>query len=149
MTKHNAPAFAVPANIDPNLARVRSYWEGLRRGDNKVPFGDDVKLSSLGELADDAVLLDAFDDPLRFRFAIVGKHIERKYGRSITGKFLDEVEGSTPFDELGAQCRTAVAGQEPTYYRNSGAAAAEYCRLALPLWGEGRVSMLLVAVSGG
>jgi hypothetical protein len=67
MTKDTAP-FAVPASIEPKLARVRSYWEGLLRGDNKVPFWDDIKLSSLADLAEDAMMLDAFDDPLRFRF---------------------------------------------------------------------------------
>jgi hypothetical protein len=145
MTRHNAASFTVPANIERNVARVVSYWEGLRRGDNKVPFGDDVNLSALADLADDAMLLDAFDNPLRFRVAIVGKHIEAKYGRPFIGKFLDEMEPRTPFEELDAQCHVAVAGAAPTYFRSNDAGGG-YSRLVLPLWGEGRVSMLLVCI---
>jgi hypothetical protein len=35
----------------------------MRRGDNDIPFWDDVNLSLLG---DDAAVIDVFENPLRF-----------------------------------------------------------------------------------
>jgi hypothetical protein len=150
MTKHNAALFAVPPVVEPVLARVRSYWEGLLRGGNKIPFWDDVRLSSLADLAKDTMMLDAFDNPLRFRFAIIGRHIEAQYGRSITGKFLDEVEERPPIERLHTQGIAAVKHQSPTYFHvdhSAPSGARSYSRLVLPLWGEGRVSMLLATIA--
>jgi hypothetical protein len=147
MTKDNTAPFTIPAKIEPNLARVQSYWKGLFRGENKVPFWDDVRLSSLGELAEDAIMLHVFDNPLRFRFAIIGRQIESEYGRSISGKFVDELERKPPIEHLEAQCRVAVEHQSPTCFQGSPSTSAEsYSRMVLPLWGEGRVSMLLAAI---
>src|SRR5271165_7203113 len=111
MTDSTPQFFPVLAAIEPNLGRVRAYWEKLRRGDNALPFWDDVALHALGDLADDALLLDTFDDPLRFRFAIVGKRVQALYGRAVTGKFLDEVEQPPAFDHFNSQCRAAVEHQ--------------------------------------
>jgi hypothetical protein len=100
MTNDNTAPFTIPANIEPNLAQAQSYWKGLLRGENKVPFWDDVRLSSLAGLAEDAIMLDVFDNPLRFRFAIIGQHIESEYGGSINGKFVDELEQKPPIENL-------------------------------------------------
>ena len=142
MTSSASP-FSVPTNLESGHERVRAYWAGLRRGENAIPFSDDVKPASLGELANDALVLDVFEDPWRFRLALVGKHLEAAYGHPMNGKFLDELDLRPPFDKLPAQCRTAVESRIPTYFRSD---AYRYSRLVLPLWGEGRVNMLLAAV---
>jgi hypothetical protein len=148
MTKDNTAPFTIPAKIEPNLAQVHSYWKGLLRGENKVPFWDDVRLSSLAGLTEDTIMLDVFDNPLRFRFAIIGPHIESEYGRSISGKFVDELEEKPPIEHLEEQCRAAVEHQSPTYFQaSSSSSAGTYSRMVLPLWGEGRVSMLLAAIA--
>jgi hypothetical protein len=140
----NSPkTFALPATIEPSLDPVLHYWSHLKRGGNDVPFADDVNLPDLRELAKDVFLLETFEGPLRFRLDIIGERIAARYGNAITGKFIDEVEMHAPFESLPEQCTRAVRGQAPTYYRNQ---AARYARLALPLWGNGRVEMLLVAV---
>jgi hypothetical protein len=102
--KGQCRAFTVPVAIEPNLARVWSYWKGLLRGDNKVPFWDDVNLSSLAGLAEDAMMLDVFDNPLRFRLAIIGRGIEAEYDRSVSGKFVDELEQRPSIEHLEIQC---------------------------------------------
>jgi hypothetical protein len=90
MTKNNTAPFTIPAKIESNLAQVQSYWKGLLRGENKVPFWDDVE----------------------------------------------------------AQCRAAVEHQSPTYFQASpSSSAGSYSRMVLPLWGQGRVSMLLEAIA--
>ena len=44
--------FSLPAKLSPDLARVRDYWDGLKRGENKIPFADDVNLSGLSRFAE-------------------------------------------------------------------------------------------------
>jgi hypothetical protein len=83
-------------------------------------------------------------------FAIIGRHIEAEYGRSIAGKFVDELEQRPPIEHLHMQCIAAVKHQSPTYFHvdhGAPSGAGSYSRLVLPLWGEGRVSMLLAAIA--
>jgi hypothetical protein len=134
--------FSLPASLDKNLARVLTYWEGLERGDNKMPFWDDVKLSALPDLADSLLLIDAFVLPERFRFNMLGKGLAQRYGDAVTGKFLDELMLRAPFDFLRAQCSTTIEARAPTYYTD----AAGYFRILLPMWGDGHIGMLLGAV---
>jgi hypothetical protein len=37
MTSHDG-AYLLPDRLKPELDRVRGYWNGLKRGDNDVPF---------------------------------------------------------------------------------------------------------------
>jgi len=138
-----ANAYAMPASLEPELVPIYEYWRATRRGGNEVPFWDDVKLSSLGDSADDVVLIDAFENPLRFRLGLAGRSMAARFGPERAGKFLHELAADGPFDHLEAQCAVAVRSRAPTYFRHGSAPA--YARIALPLWGSGRVEMLLVA----
>jgi hypothetical protein len=123
----------------------------LKRGGNDIPFWDDVKFSLQARLAREAVLVEAFEDPLRFRFDIVGADIVHQYGEAIAGKFSDEIEARAPLDQFTAQCRTTVERRIPTYFRHAAAGEPQrkdgYARLILPLWGNGRIEMLLAAIA--
>lgn len=134
--------FSLPDDLSPAIARIRAYWQGLKRADNDMPFWDDVKLSALGDQADNALLIDAFEKPERFRFNTVGEELTRRYGEPLNGKFLDEIALRDPFGFMRAQCSATVEMRAPTYYE-SGTAS----RLVLPMWGEGHISMLLGAVA--
>ncbi len=145
-------AFALPAELETNLLRVLTHWRGLVRGYAEMPYWDDFAPAALAEVQHDTILADVFPDPLRFRFRIVGKNIVARYGAEFAGKFHDEIALHAPLDRLDAQCAAAVQSRRPTYFRmdapQSGAkAAAPYARLVLPMWGNGRVEMLLVAVA--
>jgi hypothetical protein len=125
--------------------RVYTFWEGLKRHEAEMPFWDDVKISALPDLASRLMMVEATDKPVRFRvaFGLVGADIKQHYGHDLSGKFLDEIEAAAPLQFLQSQCSAAVEGRAPTYYRNDGGTG--YSRLVLPLWGEGRVGMLLIA----
>jgi hypothetical protein len=136
MTKMPHP-FALPARISSELGRVRDYWDSLRRGENEVPFWDDVRLSALPGIEGDLMLVDVFEKPQRFRLNIVGNKIRDWYGADIVGKFTDELEAKGPLVYFTAQASTTVEATEPTYFHDG------FARLLLPLWGGGYVSMLL------
>jgi hypothetical protein len=143
--------FLPPDQLEPDLDRVQAYWNGLKRGDNDIPFWDDVKFSAQARLARDVVLIEVFENPLRFRFDLVGDDIAQRYGAAFTGKFSDEIDLHPPMDKLTNQCRATVERRAPTYFRHAPAGKQSesgigYSRLILPLWGNGRIEMLMGAV---
>jgi hypothetical protein len=137
-------AFALPDRLEPALERVRTYWEGLKRGGNNIPFWDDVKWTE-APLADLIMMIEAFENPLRFRLDLVGKDVTHHYGASIAGKFTDEAHQHAPIDRLTDQCQATVEQRVPTYFHHS-ADVTGYSRLILPLWGNGHIKMLIGAV---
>jgi hypothetical protein len=144
MTKTTHP-FAVPAKVSEPFKRVRRYWERLKRGDNNIPFWDDLNLSSLPEVSDQLMLVDAFENPSRFRLNRLGNMIQEQYGVNVTGKFVDEIDIKPPFDFFTAQATATVEARAPTFW-NRGSPVGNghsYARLLLPLWGNGRIEMLL------
>jgi hypothetical protein len=138
--------YALPPSLERDLARVHAFWDGLKRHDAEMPFWDDVKISALGELAGRLMMIEASDKPVRFRiaFGLVGADIQQRYGHDLSGKFLDEIDIAAPLQFLQSQCSATAESRAPTYYRNADSAGS-YARLLLPLWGEGRIGMLLVA----
>jgi len=139
--------FSVPTHLPPNLVRVVAYWKGLLRGNATMPFWDDVRLIDLPDLADRLLLIDVFDLPERFRFNTVGKTLNDE---AMAGRFIDELDLGWPFEILPAQCSVTVESATPTFFHQAGSdgfgSARPYFRLLLPLWGEGRIGMLLGAV---
>lgn len=142
--------YAAPTRLAPDLARVRAYWKGLLRGGAQMPFWDDAKLTDLPELADRLLLIDVFERPERFRFRDTGDAL---HSQDLTGRFIDEIELSWPFEFLRSQCSATVESATPTYFRHEGGkqspSMGDYSRLLLPMWGEGRIGMLLGAVTFG
>jgi hypothetical protein len=143
------PPFALPIEIEKDLRAFREYWLGLRRGENEMPFWDDVKLSALPNARESIMLIDVFERPERFRFSTVGSALSERYGKDVVGRFTNEIEPTFPFEYLTSQCSATVESRDPTYYEHQagGAKPQAYARLLLPLWGEGSVRMLLGAVT--
>jgi PAS domain len=138
--------YELPQQLHPSLRRVLSYWESLRRGENEMPFWDDVKLTALPDLLGRLLLIDVFADPERFRFSFAGEALSRWSKEPVAGKFADEIEPRTPFDYLRSQCSATVEGRRPTLLHNRSSEAGAFSRLLLPMWGDGQIGMLLGAV---
>ena len=130
--------YALPDRLPPRLARVLAYWEGLLRGAAKIPFADDLRPSVLPDLADQLLLIDVFERPIRFRLQSVGKGLGAE---DLTGQFVDEVRPRVPLDYLASQCNATVEAGAPSFFRSS--AGLPHARLLAPLWGEGRINLLL------
>ena len=145
--------YSLPGELEPDLNRVQAYWNGLKRGANDVPFWDDVKFSLRSRLGRELMLIDVFENPLRLRFDLIGADVTNWYGGTIGNSFIDEIDLHSPFDELTLQCRATVEGCAPTYHRQTAFRKGDaehpggYARLLLPLWGNGRIEMLLGAVA--
>ncbi|WP_445503513.1 hypothetical protein [Microvirga sp. G4-2] len=135
---------SLPDNLEPDLSKALAYWKDLLRGENPMPFSDDVDLSQLPALSSNLMLLTAFENPDRFRFEAAGATIVQEYGAPIVGEFSDEIAQNAPLEDLTEQCRMTVSQRAPTYYRSP---SNSYARLVLPTWGEGHVTLLLGAVA--
>lgn len=134
--------YGLPARLSPDQTRVLAYWRGLLRGAATMPFWDDAKLSDLPDLADRLFLVDVFQQPERFRFGVVGDALTAD---GMAGLFLDETDLHSPFEFLRSQCSATVESTEPSFFQRE-ATERPYSRLLLPMWGDGRISMLLGAV---
>jgi hypothetical protein len=120
-----------------------------------MPFWDDANLSALPDLSSRLILIDVFDKPVRFRLGMLGEELKERHGGDVLGKFLDEIDVRAPLQYLNAQSSAAVESRAPTYYRHGSAnrvgsrTTDAYSRLLLPMWGDGRIGMLLGAVTWG
>jgi len=137
--------YELPEQLRPGLRHVRSYWESLKRGENEMPFRDDVKLPALPDLLGRLMLIDVFADPERFRFGFVGAELSHWSEESVAGKFADEIQGQTPFNYLRSQCSATVEGRRPTFLQHRSVEVGAFSRLLLPMWGDGRIAMFLGA----
>lgn len=130
------------SDVEPDLEALRQYWASLIRGHNDMPFGDDFAPSAVPQLSERLIVLDVFDKPNRFRYSsLLGKDLERHYGEEVRDLFVHEAARRAPFNYLEAQAEATVEGAKPTYYR-----AGDYSRILLPMWGDGRIAMLVGAV---
>lgn len=145
MTVHSNP-FPLPGKLESDLGRVLSFWEDLRRAESSMPFWDDLTPSALAPRAPAVLLIDVFAKPERFRFNHISEAVAQRYRENIAHKFADEIELREPFAFLRAQASATVEARAPTYYRSSAAGEPGFARLLLPMWGDGRISMLLGAL---
>lgn len=136
--------YPLPETMSPSLLRVNSYWENLKRGGNNMPFWDDVDLSVLPDLTDRIILIDVFANPERFRFNFVGKEFMDNNGEPLINKFADEVELRGRLNYLRSQSSATVEAGEPTFFSHESTDNCKaYSRILLPMWGDGRIGMLL------
>jgi hypothetical protein len=75
----------------------------MKRGENSIPFSDDVSLTALSESSGNLMLVDVFEQPHRFGFSKIGQAIATDVEPNLTGKFADELVVRRPFDFFMAQ----------------------------------------------
>lgn len=149
-TINTSTLYPLPKRLEPKLAELDAYWDGLKRGYGIMPYWDDVDMTKLAGLRRHLVLFDVMDSPPRFRFSLVGASISGAYGRELEDRFIDEVSLTAPLEDMPGQCRATVSESAPTYFRGEPTVAEgePYARLLLPLWGNGRIEMLIGAIEG-
>ena len=134
--------FAVDGPLAPPLARLLTYWEGLRRGQAEIPFWDDLSEIKIEASGAETFILDVFSRPERFR--INDLEVAAVDRERLLGLFLDDVDLPEVFALLRAQASATAELMRPTLHRVDGLQ-----RLLLPAWGEGEVRMLVGGLAQG
>ena len=133
---------AVDGPRSPPLARLLTYWEGLRRGQAEIPFWDDLSEIKIEASGAETFILDVFSRPERFR--VNDLEIAAVDRERLLGLFLDDVDLPEVFALLRAQASATTELMRPTLHRVGGLQ-----RLLLPAWGEGEVRMLVGGLAKG
>ena len=138
---HQNP-FALPKAVNAELRLVLDYWRRLRRGENDVPFADDVSLSGVPNSK--VFLIKVSQSPLRFQFAFAQDALQASLP---VGCFIDEASTSGIFSYLLTQCCATVEAGAPTFFRlRASDPVGDFSRLILPAWSDGHISLLLGAI---
>jgi hypothetical protein len=140
-----ANPFPIPEGLTPRLLSFISYWRGLERAENAMPFSDDIDPSILSNLSDKIFILRVFVLPERFRFEFLGKALQAD-AKAQAGSFLDEGDLGGDFSYVRAQSSATVEAAAPTFWHLASDSDRGFSRLLLPTWGNGQISMLLGAV---
>jgi hypothetical protein len=132
--------FPLPDRLDPKLQPLVTFWENLKRGENDMPFGDDLGVSALSKLPGSPFLLSVFASPERYRFEYLGESLRNE---AAPESFVDEASPNTSFSYLRAQSSATIEAAGPTLLRLVEVSGYRFSRVLLPLWGEGRINMLV------
>ncbi|MCJ9430215.1 hypothetical protein [Kordiimonas marina] len=141
--------YELPKKMSPELERVVAYWRSLLRGSAEMPFADDLSLEALPDMAPRLALVEVFTLPERFRLSFIGGELATKQTEPLLGKYLDEVELYFPLEFLRSQASATVESASPTCHAQAASKDGEhaaYSRLMLPMWGDGHISLILVAL---
>jgi hypothetical protein len=147
--------FTLPADAHPVIRQGLAYWRAAAPAEGLLPGRQHIDPLGMTALLPYAWLLevhppgDGMSIP-RFRFRLVGSHVDLGFDKPMTGNWLHEME--TGFDTVSARSRSfvdAATNAQISHRRGAprfrmNADAAELERLMLPLAGDGRnVDMLL------
>ncbi len=132
----------------PRLRQLLHYWQSKRR-DAALPGRVDVDPLDFPYVLGDIVLVDVTDDPLDFRFRLIGTNILAKYGVDLTGKSVEEFPEPEARAVALARCREVVRDRQPIHSERSLVLDGRrwaYSALWLPLATDGaKVDMILCA----
>lgn len=90
--KKTTASYQVPEKNRRKSRPHSNLLGGLEEGGERIPFWDDVNLTELSEISKNAMLIEVIENPLRFRFGIVGRTVAERYGTEIDGRFLGEMD---------------------------------------------------------
>jgi hypothetical protein len=147
--------FILPDNAHPVIQKGLEYWRAAAPGPGLLPGRQHIDPLGMPSLLPHAWLLEVHPPAgeisiPRFRFRLVGSHIDLGFGGPTTGSWLHDLE--TGFDAVTGRSRSFVDAATngsishrrgaPRFSMNSDSAELE--RVMMPLAADGRrVDMLL------
>jgi len=134
---------------DTRLKDLLVYWETKRRG-RPMPLAGELALVDLGFILPNILWVEIEHEPRRYRYRRVGSELERIYGSSVEGLYIDQMPGFV-YRRIASQAiAEVVEGREPICrILNFSMVSwfAKYERLLLPVSSTGdRVDVVLGAI---
>lgn len=104
-----------PSQIDsPRVHRFRDYWEARRREQSVVPLRAEVDPTELRELLPNVVIIEVGQEPLRFRYRLVGTRVVEFNKQDFTGLYLGTI-GWEEEQQIVDACADTVASKLPLF----------------------------------
>jgi hypothetical protein len=132
--------------VDPAL----SYWEGIR-GSRAMPRRSDIDPAEIPRLLPFVMLVDVLDNPLDFRFRLVGTEIDAITAVNLRGQRFSESRQLSPGSNVWSDYLSVATTGQPLTGNVDYVGTDRYVRAIrhclMPLSDDGaRVNMIFVAV---
>jgi len=98
----------------PRIPRFQSYWEARRPTQHRIPLRSELNPTELRELLPNIVILEVEQNPIRFRYRLVGTRVVEFNRQDFTGLYLGAI-GWDEEQQLVDICSRVVSTQEPLY----------------------------------
>lgn len=105
---HCRNPFPLPDRLEAKLLPVVTLWESLKRGENGMPFGDDLEVRAPSKLSGNPFLLTVFLSPARYLIEFACDYLRREIA---AGSFIDEMPRNVDFSYLRAQNSASVVAE--------------------------------------
>lgn len=104
----------VPQSADARVTALHEYWQSIHpeRGLPGRAHFDPVDIPSLLPYL---VLLDVQQEPLRFRYRLIGTHVEKLREGDHTGRWLDELHPGFNQQQVFKHLRIVVDEKTPVW----------------------------------
>ena len=144
------PDEPVPAIEAPLLKQLYADWQARRLG-RSMPAREDFDPLDLRYVLGKLLLIDVLQQPLQFRFRLVGSDLVQRSGVDLTGKTLDDYPDPEYREFMRRRYTAAVVGRHPLSSIQTRLVVDNRIRrceaLLLPLAGDGEtVDMLMIGI---
>ncbi len=142
-----AAALALRSKVN---RQALDYWIRIR-GERMMPSRADLDPLDIRRILPNVVLIDVSNDPLDFRYRLIGTKIASQLNNDHTGKWMSEIPHQRPPSKIWSSCATVVTEKIPMTTevpyegRNKDFSVSE--DIVMPLSADGEtVNMLFVVV---
>lgn len=118
MQRADACLDLLPHIRDERLRRAFVYWQE-RRGDRAAPSRADLDPTDIPSLLPHLMLVEVGSGKEQLRYRLVGTEVERNFGISMTGRFIDEVMRGRYLEFIRSLYRQVIDHCIPIYSENT------------------------------
>lgn len=149
-----APDFLLPATAHEVIRTGFAYWQSAKPGLDLFPGRQHIEPRAIPRLLPYTWLIEIHPPAAgsyvpRFRFRLIGSHVDLGYGEPKTGRWINDIEPNfdrdpgihAPMVEVAREGRPNYRRGTPRFTFNQRATELE--RLLLPLAGDGRTIDML------
>lgn len=98
--------------VSPKNRRGLEYWSAKREG-RRMPSRADIDPAEIRDILPHIVLLDVQQDPLDFRYRLIGAAVEARLGRFCNGMWMSEMPNQRAPSRIWSACMRVIAEKAP------------------------------------
>jgi hypothetical protein len=110
---------SLPPDCDQRLLKLHDYWRSIIPRGEQLPGRQHFDPLDIPTLLPWVWLVDAYRNPLRFKYRLMGTEHARLSGRDVTGRWMDEVHPDLAALDVYPQWVAVVERAEIGYRRGS------------------------------